>query len=165
MNTKQWIKICSTSLQFVIHTTMQLFLQWFNHGLFKVTKQMDTVFYLNLIGSYTPVVAGRNTWCSHRICLVDEEGLALTQSAQGGERRMEVVTRTAFSVHRMVESLGLGFLWRLFCSQREFCYQQSVERKSVCDWKIRWYITKINWHITLQTAAGKGMMPVTHLAD
>ena len=69
---------------------------------------MDTVFYLNLIGSYTPVVAGRNTWCSHRICLVDEEGLALRQSAQGGERRMEVVTRTAFTVHRMVEP-GLGF--------------------------------------------------------
>ena len=93
---------------------------------------MDLVFYLSLIGIYTPVVADGNTWCAHRVGVVDEEVLALRRSVHGGERRMEVATRTSVSVPRVVERARLGFLWGLFCLQREFCCQQSLELKSVC---------------------------------
>ena len=70
---------------------------------------MDLVFYLYLIGSYTPLVADQNTWCARRIGVVDEEVLALRRSVHGGERRIEVATRTAVSVPRVVERARLGF--------------------------------------------------------
>ena len=70
---------------------------------------MDLVFYLSLIGIYTPVVADGNTWCAHRVGVVDEEVLALRRSVHGGERRMEVATRTSVSVHRVVERAWVGF--------------------------------------------------------
>ena len=70
---------------------------------------MDLVFYLSLIGIYTPVVADGNTWCAHRVGVVDEEVLALRRSVHGGERRMEVATRTSVSVPRVVERARLGF--------------------------------------------------------